>query len=77
LRRSYEAGRDHFDRLVREEASESGLSEAIVEDYLRHSLHHELTDGDLAGLDLFYRMAAEEGLIAKVRPLRFLPSASS
>ncbi|HEX9287368.1 MAG TPA: menaquinone biosynthesis protein [Thermoanaerobaculia bacterium] len=69
VRASYEAGRRDFPRLVAREAAESGLSEAVVEDYLRHSLHYELDSGDLAGLDLFYRLAAEDGLIPRVRPL--------
>jgi chorismate dehydratase len=72
LRRSYEAGRRNFGRLIGEESAQTGLSEAVVEDYLRHSLHYELTGGDLAGLDLFYRMAEEEGLIASARPLDFV-----
>jgi predicted solute-binding protein len=69
LRRSYEAGQRNFARLIGEESAQTGLSEAVVEDYLRHSLHYELNAGDLAGLDLFYRMAEEEGLIASARPL--------
>ena len=72
LRRSYEAGQRNFDRLIGEESAQTGLSEAVVEDYLRHSLHYELSGGDLAGLDLFYRMAEEEGLIASARPLDFV-----
>lgn len=72
LARSREAARANFDRLVAEEAAESALSEAVVRDYLLHSLHYELDAGDLAGLDLFYRLAAEEGLIAAARPLEFL-----
>jgi chorismate dehydratase len=72
LRGSYDAGRRGFSRLVREEAAQSGLSEPVVEDYLRHALHYELDAGDLAGLDLFYRLAAEEGLIASPRPLETL-----
>ena len=64
-----------FPRLVREEAADSGLSEAVVEDYLRHALHYELDAGDLEGLELFYRLAAEEGLIPRARPLEFLPEA--
>ena len=42
LRRSYEAGLAAFDAMVREEAASSGLSEPVVEDYLRHALHFEL-----------------------------------
>ena len=72
LTASYEAGRANLARLAREEASASGLSEPVVEDYLRHSLHYELNAGDYEGLDLFYRMAAAEGLIGGPRPLQFL-----
>jgi chorismate dehydratase len=72
LRRSYEAGLRQFDSLVREESASSGLSPAVVEDYLRHALHFELDDGDLEGLAAFYRLAAEDGLIHSVRPLLYL-----
>lgn len=75
LRASYEAGRRDFPRLVREEASESGLSEPVVEDYLRHALHYELDAGDLDGLELFYRLAAEDGLIQRARPLAWASEA--
>ena len=71
LRRSYEEGLANFSAMVREEAGSSGLSEAVVEDYLRHALHFELDAGDLEGLRLFYRLAAEEGLIPAARPLAF------
>ena len=53
---------------------ESGLSEAVVEDYLRHALHFELDEGDLEGLRLFYRLAAEDGLIPEARPVDFSES---
>jgi len=69
VRASYDAGQRNFPRLVAREAAGSGLSEAVVEDYLRHSLHYELDAGDLAGLDLFYRLAAEDGWIERARPL--------
>ena len=59
------------DRPARE-ATASGLSEAVVEDYLRHSLHYELDEGDLAGLDLFYRMAAAEDHTAAPGAVDFL-----
>jgi chorismate dehydratase len=72
LRRSYEAGRRQFSQLAREEAARTALSEPVIEDYLRHSLHYELDEGDLAGLDLFYRLAAEEGHIPRPRPLEYL-----
>lgn len=71
VRASYAAARREFPRLVAKEAGESGLSEAVIEDYLRHSLHFELNAGDLEGLTLFYRLAAEEGLIDRALPLEF------
>jgi len=74
LRASYEIGRKHFASLVAEESAQTGLSGPVVEDYLRHSLHYELTSGDLAGLDLFYRLAAEEALIPAPRPLALIGS---
>jgi chorismate dehydratase len=67
VRESYAAGQRNFPRLVAGEAAASGLSEAVVEDYLRHSLHYELDAGDLDGLELFYRLAAEERLIPAAR----------
>lgn len=72
LRRSYQAGLAHFDGMVQEESAASGLSAPVVEDYLRHALHFELDRGDLEGLELFYRLAAEEGLIGQARPIEFL-----
>ena len=74
LRRSWEAGRGRFDDIVRSEAAESGLSEAVVGDYLRHALHYELDAGDLEGLRLFYRLAVEEGLLERERPLEYAPA---
>jgi chorismate dehydratase len=71
VRESYAAGRRDFPRLVASESAASGLSEAVVEDYLRHSLHYELDAGDFEGLELFYRLAAEEDLIPAARPLEF------
>ena len=58
--------------MVTAESAASGLSSAVVEDYLRHALHFELDAGDLEELSLYYRLAAEEGLIPEARPLRFL-----
>lgn len=74
LRDSYAAGLARLDAIVRDEADASGLSEAIVEDYLRHALHFELDAGDLEGLRLFYRLAVEEGLLEHERPIDYVPS---
>jgi chorismate dehydratase len=72
LRRSYDLARSSFPAMVAAESAASGLSSEVVEDYLRHALHFELDAGDLEGLSLYYRLAAEEGLIPEARPLHFL-----
>jgi chorismate dehydratase len=75
VRESRDAARESFDELVREEASETGLSEAVVSDYLRHSLHYELDRSDFGGLELFYRLAAEMERIPSPRPIEFVTHA--
>ena len=75
LRRSHESALANLPALIAEEAARTGLSEAVVEDYLRHALHFELDEGDLDGLRLFYRLAAEDGLIPEVRSLEPLADA--
>ena len=56
-----------FEEMVDEESAQIGrdgaLSRAMIEDYLRHSLHYELTRADEEGLALFYRLAGEEALL--------------
>ena len=69
LRASYEAALSNFRALVEEEAASSGLSAPVVEDYLRHALHFELDSGDLEGLALYYRLAEQDGLIPRARPI--------
>jgi chorismate dehydratase len=58
---------ENFDAMVEEESvqigSDGALSRAMIEDYLRHSLHYELTRADEEGLALFYRLAGEENLL--------------
>jgi chorismate dehydratase len=66
--REHRRGMENFDSMVAEEVAQIGndgaLSRAMIEDYLRHSLHYELTRADEEGLALFYRLAAEEGALA-------------
>ena len=65
--RMHRAGMENFDAMVEREVEEFGndasLSRAMIEDYLRYSLHYELTRADEDGLALFYRLAAEEGAL--------------
>jgi chorismate dehydratase len=72
VRASRDAAKGAFDEVVRGEAAETGLSEAVVADYLQHSLHFELDRSDFGGLELFYRLAAELDLIPQPRALDFV-----
>ena len=65
FRESHRAALREFSKLVASEVEEArdSLSPALVEDYLRHCLHYELTERDEAGLALFYELAREERLL--------------
>ena len=67
FREALDYSRERFHGLLDAEMEllpdDSGLSRAMVDDYLRHCLHFELTPADEAGLALFYRFAQDDGLI--------------
>jgi len=69
LRDSHRASETGFDAMVDAEVStaraagNATLSRAMVEDYLRHSLHYSLTPEDVAGLERFWAFAEEDGLL--------------
>jgi chorismate dehydratase len=48
-----------------------GLSEVAITDYLSRHIHYTLDTDNRAGLELFYRYAAELGLIPEAPSLRF------
>jgi chorismate dehydratase len=50
-----------------------GRPYADLLDYLTSSIHYGLDAESLEGLALFYRLAAEEGLIPPPRPLVYWP----
>ncbi len=50
-----------------------GLERDDLVAYLTSNIHYELDDESLEGLGLFYRLAAEEGLIGQPEPIRFWP----
>ncbi len=47
------------------------LSEKVINDYLTRNIHYTLDRDNRAGLELFFRYAAELGLIPEVPSLRF------
>jgi chorismate dehydratase len=74
----FQQSRDHglvpenVDRIAREWTPRLGLTEAMVKDYLTHSIHYALDPECLAGLRLFYRYAEECGALPGAGPLQFL-----
>jgi chorismate dehydratase len=58
-------------------AESLGLPQAFLEDYLVRNIDYDLGQDHIAGLDKFYRMARQEGLIPELRPLRFHASAKA
>ncbi len=61
--------------IVPEEARRRGLPETLVSDYLSRNIWYHLDADCLAGLDRFYSLAAEHGLIPRVEPLNLVQAA--
>jgi chorismate dehydratase len=66
---------EHVDQISREWAPRVGLSEPDVRSYLTENIHYQFDAGCLAGLQLFYRYAAELGVLPAAPELRFVPAA--
>jgi chorismate dehydratase len=58
--------------IEREWAPRLGLTEEDVRTYLTENIHYQLDSGCLAGLQLFYRYAAEIGVLGGPTPFRFV-----
>ena len=58
--------------IVPAEARSRGLPQALVEDYLCRCICYDMDAQALAGLERFYQLAAEHGLIGGVTPLRLV-----
>jgi len=73
--RDYGLVPENVDRIARDWAPRLGLTEAMVKDYLTHSIHYSLDAECLAGLRLFYQYAGECGALPRAAPLQFLEGA--
>jgi chorismate dehydratase len=62
LSRTREAGVAHLDEIAEREAAALGLTRPQCLSYLRDNLYFYLGPRELAGLDLFYRRAAQLGI---------------
>jgi chorismate dehydratase len=70
--------RDHgldpssIDQIAAERAPGLGISENDVRNYLRQNIHYQLDAGCIEGLRLFYRYAAELGVLPAAPELNFV-----
>jgi chorismate dehydratase len=60
--------------LSREWAPRVGIAEPAVSEYLSEAISYSLDSENLAGLELFWKLGAEAGLLPAPVPLRFLES---
>jgi len=71
----FEASRDfglaHIDDIAREYAPALGLAPEAVMVYLTENIDYSLDEENLKGLELFYRLAHEIGLIPGIREIQF------
>jgi len=79
----FRESRDHgltaqnVEQISREWGQRLGLSVAGVRQYLTENIHYQLDAGCLDGLSLFYRYAAEIGVLPSEPELRFVPAANT
>ncbi|MCI0349294.1 MAG: menaquinone biosynthesis protein [Acidobacteriales bacterium] len=78
LPRIFQRSRDHglanVATIARDWAPRVGISEQTASRYLTSDISYTLDAENLAGLTLFYKLAAEVGIIARVRQLDLLPA---
>jgi len=68
---SRDQGLRHLDAIASEWAPRLQLAESALKLYLAENINYDLDEENLEGLRLFYKLAAEEGLIPAGRELRF------
>jgi chorismate dehydratase len=71
LRRARDAGMTQPERIAREYFAQSPAHHAVGAQYLRDNIRYHLGDRERAGLEAFYRYAAEAGVVAHAKPLEF------
>ena len=62
----------HLDEIVSNYDSEIGLDRAEMMTYLSQNIRYSIDDSMQAGMELYFKLAAEAGLIKRARPLDYL-----
>ncbi|MGE0404680.1 MAG: menaquinone biosynthetic enzyme MqnA/MqnD family protein [Candidatus Korobacteraceae bacterium] len=78
FRQSRDHGLEHasVEEIARQWSPHVGVSKTSVQEYITRNIHYFLDERTRLGLELFYRYAAECGLIPTAPELRFLETAS-
>ncbi|HEY2932551.1 MAG TPA: menaquinone biosynthesis protein [Acidobacteriota bacterium] len=71
---SKDYGLRHLNEIVSYSTARIPLSTAVVRDYLENKLNYDLDPENMEGLNLFYQMAHEDGLIGRNEKLRLVES---
>ncbi|MHB1743628.1 MAG: menaquinone biosynthetic enzyme MqnA/MqnD family protein [Acidobacteriaceae bacterium] len=69
---SRDHGMAHIEDLVREWSPRIAVPAATIRNYLTEHIHYVLDDECLAGMELFFRYAAETGVLPQAPVLRWL-----
>jgi len=77
LQDARDAGVRHTEDIACEYVRDQPERRAVAVSYLRDNIQYRLGNDERAGLELFYRYAAEEGIVASAGRLRFFEGPSS
>jgi len=69
---SAEYGFLHIEEICASASPKLGLPAAVLETYLRENIDYALSGASRSGLELYFQLAAEQGLIAGARALRWV-----
>lgn len=64
-------GLNNLENIAKEYSHSLNISPVSLLDYLTSNVNYDLDKENLAGLTLFYKLAAEQGLILENRPIKF------
>lgn len=70
--RARDEGLEHAEEIISSYESNVSLSHAEFREYLLENITYKLDDEILAGLEIYYKLAAKCGLINEARPLKFI-----
>lgn len=70
-------GMAHLEEIIRSESSRSGWTEEDIREYFTKDLDYSMTDDSMAGLNLYFDLAQNLGLIDQRRKFEFLDAVSN